>query len=423
MKNTLTIFLLLSVLCPFLTKAQGTWTSYSTQLPTKDYLGHKFKFSASVKTDELDHKAGAHLWVRGDKSAGGSTFSKDMNNNPITSKEWKTYSIEGVIDSNTAKMAFGLTVFYNGLFYFDDMKLEIDTSENTWETVYNNDFEQESLSLKEGIQSPLNQAQNANFTAGLEKKETNQYLKIEGGNVIDFGRNEATGKYADVNGVRLYYEIYGEGQPLIVLHDYSTLIASQAAYYPELMKKYRLILVDMRGQNFTIRLNQTDTLTYAAIAADVNQLMEQLKIDSANLWGIVCGARVGLLMAKDYPKRVKKLLTYGLFIQNDSTAVDPAMFKRYEDRAKQITDIQEKKLLAFLLQKDAYTISNSELSAIKTPVMLVGGDRGFVKKEHTINISKMLPNAQAHVLPGGGNNIVNIKNDAFLSIMESFFSN
>jgi alpha/beta hydrolase fold len=423
MKNTLIIFLLLSVLCPFLTKAQGTWTSYSTQLPTKDYLGHKFKFSASVKTDELDRKAGAFLWISGRKSAGGTTFYNNMNNKPITVKEWKTFSSEGVIDSNTVTVAFGVMAEYNGLFYFDDMKLEIGTSENTWKTVYANNFEGDTLNLNEGSQSPLNDETNTNFVARLEKKENNQYLKIEGGNIIDFGQNEATGKYADVNGARLYYEIYGEGQPLIVLHDYEAPMSIHAPFYVELMKKHQLILVDMRGQNYTAPLNKTDTLTWETMATDVNQLMEQLKIDSAHILGVVAGAKVGLLMAKNYPKRVKKLLAYGLCIQSDSTAVNPAMFKMYADRAKQITDIQRKRLLAFLSNKEANNIPLSVLSTIKTPVFLVSGDRGYILKAHTIEMSKMFPNAQVQILVGGSRNITQFKNAAFLSIMEGFFTN
>jgi pimeloyl-ACP methyl ester carboxylesterase len=421
MKKLRNLYIILWLLCPFLTKAQGAWASYSTQLPTKEYWGHKFKFSASVKTDELDSKAGAFIWINGHKSTGGITFYNNINNKPITSKEWKTFSTEGVIDSSTVSLAFGVAADYSGLFYFDDMKLEVDTSENTWKTVYANNFEGDTLSLKEGTQSPLIDATNTNFVASLEKKENNQYLKIEGGNIIDFGHNEATGKYADVNGVRLYYEIYGQGQPLVVLHDYETSMSVHAAFYVELMKKHQLILVDMRGQNYTAPLNKTDTLTWEAMATDVNQLMEQLKIDSAHILGVVAGAKVGLLLAKNYPKRVKKLLAYGLFIQSDSTAVNPAMFKMYENRAKQITDIHRKKVLALLSNKEANTIPLGALTTIKIPVFLVSGDKGYILKTHTIQMSKTFPNAQVQILIGGSRNITEVKNDAFLSIIEDFF--
>ena len=249
-------------------------------------------------------------------------------------------------------------------------------------------------------------------------------MKIEGGGIIDYGKNEAAGKYAEVNGSRIYYEVYGQGQPLIVLHDFFYNMVAQAAYYPELMKKYQVILVDMRGQNITIPLNQTDILTHAVMASDVNQLMEQLKIDSANIWGVSVGAEVGLLMAKDYPKRVKKLLAYALCIQNDTTALSPLYFKRLEDADKQVKDPQAKRILNFLMNEKGngdYMLF-SELSKIKASVLVVSGDKGQIRKEHGLKISKSLPNGQFCCLPGGGNNIVYKMNKAFLSIMEEFFA-
>ena len=208
---------------------------------------------------------------------------------------------------------------------------------------------------------------------------------------------------------------------MIVLHDFYDAIASHAAYYAELMEKHQLILVDMRGQHSMTPIGKDDTLTYKAVASDVNQLLEQLKIDSANILGFIAGAKVGLLMAKDYPKKVKKLLTYGLFIQTDSAAVNPLIFKQLEDRAKQTKEVQAKKVLDLILNKEANNISVSELSAIKTPVFLVSGDRGYIKKEHTLSIAKSLPNAQVRILPGSGQTIINVKNDAFLSIIKDFF--
>jgi hypothetical protein len=76
-----------------------------------------------------------------------------------------------MIDSITVSLAFGVSANYSGLFYFDNMKLEVDTSENTWKTVYVNNFEGDTLSLKEGNQSPLYDATNANFVASLETRK------------------------------------------------------------------------------------------------------------------------------------------------------------------------------------------------------------------------------------------------------------
>jgi pimeloyl-ACP methyl ester carboxylesterase len=419
MKKLLNIYILFWVLCPFFTTAQ-TWASYSAQLPTKDYWGHKFKFSASVKTDELDQKAAAQLWVRVDKPTQGSAFFDNMKNKPIKAKEWKTYSIEGVIDSNTTKIAFGALSDLNGLSYYDNMKLEVETSKDTWKTVYFNDFEQDKHNLQEGIQLPLaiNNGKNTNFTASLEKKGENQYLKIEGRGVIDFGKNEKVGKYADANGVKLYYEIYGSGEPLVILQGTTSSIARMSLYYPELIKKYQVILVDNRGIG-----NSTDTdqpFTYETMASDINQLLEQLHIDSALVWGCQDGS-LGLHLAKNYPKKVKKLLTFGLRIQKDSSAIPPSTLTMMEKRMNEIQDPLGKKILALEIRRDYPNIPFSELSSIKVPVLVIGADKGSVVKEHTLKISRSLPKGQFCYLPGFPNEILFNKSDLFLIIMKNFF--
>jgi hypothetical protein len=226
------------------------------------------------------------------------------------------------------------------------------------------------------------------------------------------------GKYADVNGIKIYYETYGQGQPLIVLHDFQTSLASLSIYYEELMKKYQVILVDMRGQDYAIPLNKDVPLTCETMASDINQLMEQLKIDSAHIWGIQLGAKVGLLMAKDYPKKVKKLLAFGLYIKTDSTSLIPLSLKRYEDMSNQTSDYFAKRVADLLL---AFNMPFSELSTIKAPVLLIGADKGTIVKEHTLKISRSLPNGQFCYLPGTPFDIINKKTDLFLLIMKNFF--
>lgn len=417
MKN---IYIFLWVLCPFLITAQ-TWASYSTQLPTKEYWGHKFKFSASVKTDELDTKAAAHLWARVDKLTTGNAFFDNMKNRPIKGKEWKTYSIEGVIDSNTSKIAFGTLTDFNGFFYYDDLQLDIEIDKNTWKTVYKNDFQHEKLDLQQGIQSRFssNDGVNTNFTASLEKKGNNPYLKIAGGGIIDFGNNEVTGKYAEVNGVSLYYETYGSGQPLVVLQGTIGSIARMSHFYPKLMKEYQVIAVDNRGIGKSTDTDQP--FTYETMASDINQLLEKLHIDSALVLGYHNGTMVGLLLAKDYPKKVKKLMALGLHIQQDSFAYDQSIIANYEKRMKETQDPKVKKVAALESRRDYPNIPFSELSTIKVPVLVVGADKGTIVKEHILKIARTLPKGQFCYLPGTPFDIIFKKSDLFLLLMKDFF--
>jgi hypothetical protein len=418
MKKSINIYIFLWVICPVWAIAQGTWASYSTQLPTKEYWGHKFKFSASVKTDELDINAAASLWARVDKLAKGSAFFDNMKNRPIKSKEWKTFSIEGAIDSNTTQIAFGTLSYFNGLSYYDDMKLEVETSGDTWKTVYFNDFQQDKHNLQEGIQSSSDNGKNLNFTANLEKKDKNQYLKIEGGGIIDFGNNEMVGKYADVNGIKLYYEIYGSGQPLVILQGTTGSIGRVSHLYPELMKKYQIITVDNRG---TGKSTDTDEpFTYEKMASDINQLLDQLHIDSALVLNVQDGM-VGLLLAKDYPKKVKKLFAFGLRLQQDSSAVKQSVITAYEKFMKETQDPKIKKVGALASRRDYPNMPFSELSSIKAPILVMGVDKGPNVKEHVLKIYQTLPNGQFCYLPGTASDIIFKKSAMFLMIMKDFF--
>lgn len=418
MKKSFNIYIFLSVLCPFWAMAQGTWASYSTQLPTKEYWGHKFKLSASIKTDIVDDSASARIWARVDRGKGEKrAFFYNMDDRPVRNKEWKTYTIEGVIDSNTTKIAYGTLTYFNGRFYYDDIRLDIETDKNTWKTVYENDFQQGNLDLQQGIQLP-SERKNPNFTARLEKKEGNQYLKIEGGNIIDFGNNAVAGKYAEVNGVKLYYETYGSGQPLVILQGTGS-IARVSHFYPELMKKYQVIAVDNRGVGKSTDTDQP--FTYETMASDINQLLEHLHLDSALVWGYQNGSLVGLLLAKNYPKKVKKLLAFGFTLSQDSSAIDQAFLTNNEKRVKEIQDPRIKKAAAFQSSRDYPNMPFSELSTIKTPILIVGADKGTIVKEHTLKITRTLPNAQFCYLPGTPFDIIFKTSDLFLIIMRNFF--
>ena len=420
------IYIFLWLLCPFWAMAQGTWASYSTQLPTKEYWGHKFKLSASIKTDIVDDSASARIWARVDRAKGKSAFFYNMDDRPVRNKEWKTYTIEGVIDSNTTKIAYGTLTYFNGRFYYDDIRLDIETDKNTWKTVYENDFQQGNLDLQQGIQIEPPQGRflqdfglNKLFTTNLEKSGSNQFLKIESNNVFNFGNDKKAGKYAEVNGIKLYYETYGSGQPVVILQGTFASIERLSLYYPELMKKYQVIAVDNRGVGKSTDTDQP--FTYETMASDINQLLEQLHLDSALVWGYQNGSMVGLLLAKNYPKKVKKLLAFGFRLSQDSSAIDQAFLTNNEKRVKEIQDPRIKKVVVFQSSRDYPNIPFSELSTIKTPILIVGADKGTIVKEHTLKITRTLPNAQFCYLPGTPFDIIFKTSDLFLIIMMNFF--
>ena len=109
LRTLLIAFLALAQISAF---AQDTWASHSNHISAKGYEGHKFRFSAFVKTDIADDSAAVRLWVREDKDKGMGFFD-NMWERPIRSRTWEKYIIEGAIDAtNTKQLYFGAMTFY-----------------------------------------------------------------------------------------------------------------------------------------------------------------------------------------------------------------------------------------------------------------------------------------------------------------------
>jgi len=397
--------------------AQENWVSYSHQIPAKEYEGLRFRLQAFVKSKVEDDSASARLWARVDLEK-GSGFFENMWNSPIRSSEWKSYSIEGIIDSNANALTFGALCQFNGKFYYDDFKLEVEKEKDKWITVFTSDFENSSEDWTQGIyigEYGINSAFKEEIIYGKAAKD-NGCLLIEGKNVLNYG-SDKVGKYADVNGIKLYYEIYGEGHPLVVLHGNGGSIKSAAPHYPELIKKYKVIAIDSRGQGRST--DTDDELTYYQMAADVNALLNKLNIDSVFIWGQSDGAIIGLILAMDYPEKVKKVLAFGANIQPDSLAVFSWAIKSDEKTLKTTTDAKVRKLITLMVKYP--TIPYSKLSQIKAPVLIMVGDRDVIRPEHTLKLFQNIPNSQLCILPGTTHGAAWAKKKLFLQILVDFF--
>src|SRR5215469_1463381 len=201
-----------------LSHAQDNWVSYSKAINATNYAGHNFRLTAMVRTELSDDSAAAHLWARVDKMK-GSGFFDNMDDRPIRSANWKSYTVQGTIDTGATKLAFGMYCQYNGKFYFDDVKLEIETANDKWKNIFTANFNDgKTDGLVEGVQSGSNNGFNKKYTATIVASGSSKAFLIRGTDVPNYGVNKKVGKFADVNGIKLYYEIYGTGAPLVLLH-------------------------------------------------------------------------------------------------------------------------------------------------------------------------------------------------------------
>lgn len=398
-------------------QAQESWASYSKKIDIKPYIGKSFRFKAKLKTELETDSASARLWVRIDK-ASGSSFFENMWKQPTRSVEWKEVSIEGKIKEKSEYAVFGALCQFNGKFYYDDLLFEIETSPNKWTTLYANNFETNTDDLQAGI-FMRNYGVNPLFKKSIVVQKANHCFLIEANGIITYGQNKAAGHYAEVNGIKLYYEIYGQGHPLIVLHGNGGSIENASNFYPELMKTYKVIAVDSRAQGMSG--DTKDPLTYDMMASDVAKLLDQLNIDSAYVWGQSDGAILGLILAMDHPKKVSKVLAFGSNIQPDTLALFPADVKQCEKICKERKNAKDAKLNCLM----AYypNIPYSKLKTIKAPVLVMAGDRDMIRPEHTLKIFQNIPNSQLFIVPGATHGACWEKPELFLQTLHNFFDN
>jgi pimeloyl-ACP methyl ester carboxylesterase len=235
-----------------------------------------------------------------------------------------------------------------------------------------------------------------------------------------YGNNPAAGKYFSGNGVKIYYEIYGEGKPLVLLHGNGGSIKSRSDLIPDFAKKYKVIAIDSRCHGKSGCPAQY--LTYEQMADDVNTLLNSLNIDSAYIWGHSDGAITGLLMAIHHPGKLQKLLVTGANLRPDSTAVDPALFPLLEILGKRVKN-DSIRLKHFRLLVDQPNIPVADLAKIKSSVLVMAGDRDAIRNRHTLEIFEHIPNALLCILPGTTHFVYHDRKKWFTEILYDFFDN
>lgn len=244
---------------------------------------------------------------------------------------------------------------------------------------------------------------------------------------IQYGNNEKAGNYGEVNGIKMYYEIYGEGEPLLMLHGNGGSISVMREQISYFSKHFKVIAIDNRSQGKTN--DNGDTLTYDEMAADINVLLDKLNIDSAYTIGQSDGAILGLILAYRYPAKIKSLAAMSPNIRPDSAVLypkDDSLFKmnvaKYEDSLKAGNTVINGKLKLLRLMRDEPHIMPSQLATIKAPVMIMTGDRDVIQLSHIIEIFRAIPGCELCVLPGSTHSALRQNTEVFNETINHFFT-
>lgn len=222
-----------------------------------------------------------------------------------------------------------------------------------------------------------------------------------------YGRNNQLGKFAMLNKIKMYYEIYGEGNPLILIHGNGESISIMREQIKFFSKYYKVIAADSRGHGKT-EMGE-GILTYKQMADDWSALLDHLKIDSAYVVGWSDGGIIGLLMAIHHPSKVKKLAVMGANLQPDTSAVYPWAVSFVKKKQKLIdamiakndtTQNWSRMKQYFGLLGNQPNIPLSDLHKISAPVLVLAGDKDVIREEHTVLIYQNIPKAHLCIFPG-----------------------
>jgi len=249
----------------------------------------------------------------------------------------------------------------------------------------------------------------------------------------------ATG-YADVNGLHLYYETYGSGAPLVLLHGgMLTIDLNFATLIPTLAQTHTVIGVEMQGHGRTANIDRE--ITYPNLASDVVALLDHLGIERAAVLGHSMGGGVALELAVSHSDRVSAIVPISASVSKDGMhpdLLDPSTFETSPimPTAQDFADFKEayQRLSPHPEQFDAFLMSLSamdsdfagwtdeQLAAISCPVLIVQGDTDFTLIAHAGVMLAKIPGSALAVVPSSTHMQVTRRDTILLPILERFFA-
>ena len=209
------------------------------------------------------------------------------------------------------------------------------------------------------------------------------------------------GQRAKVNGMQMYYEVSGKGEPLVVLHGAYMNIPAMGTIIPELAKTHRVYALEFQGHG---RTNDIDRpITYPNLADDVAAFMDVVGLKKADVFGYSMGAGAGLQLAIRHPEKVNRLVVASVAydargFQPEFTAMIPQMSVEMfppqleqEYRKLAVNPNGFRALATKLIQLEKEPLAwEADVKALKLPVFIIAGDADVATLEHTVAMFRLL---------------------------------
>jgi pimeloyl-ACP methyl ester carboxylesterase len=252
--------------------------------------------------------------------------------------------------------------------------------------------------------------------------------------------------YVSVDALEMYYEIYGAGQPLVLLHGaFSAIGTSFGELIPDLAKTRQVIGFELQAHGHTADINRP--LSLESMADDVAAAIKALGFESADVFGYSMGAGVALQVAIRHPEVMRKLIlaavTYTMSgihpgLMEGLGNMTPEMMhgSQWHDEYMRLAPHPEgfAKLFAKKTEMDRQTkdIPAESIRAIKSPTLLIIGDSDLVRPEHAVEMFRLLgggvfgdtpaglPDSQLAVLPGTSHVGIASRSELLIPMITSF---
>lgn len=255
---------------------------------------------------------------------------------------------------------------------------------------------------------------------------------------------QPVGARVQVNGMQMYYEVSGRGEPLIVLHGAYMNIPSMGAIIPRLAETHRVYALELQGHGRTTDIDRP--ITYPNLADDVAAFMDAVGLPKADVLGYSMGAAVGLQLAIRHPEKVNRLAAASVSYDAGGTQPEFRAFlpqmtvemfvgmpfaQEYRKLAPNPDGFPElvRKLIALEHEPMAW---EADVRAMKTPVLIVTGDADVTTLEHSVamfrllggggmgDMGKPLPASRLVVMPATSHTAVITQPDLLHAFVEPF---